>query len=228
MIIGNGLISSVFLNSDENYDKYIIFASGVSNSKETDSEKFAREKNLLSTVIKNNENNLKLIYFSSILSGIVDLPYYNHKLDMENFIIKNSENYIIYRMPQIVGNNGNSNNLVNYIKNSIEKKEKIFIYEKAMRAILDVEDLKKIVDGSIEQIINEVINISFVEKVNVRNLCKKIGKILKINPIVETIEPINSVNWDIENSGIVEDVIKKIKIENKNYTYKVLTKYIKK
>jgi dTDP-4-dehydrorhamnose reductase len=147
---------------------------------------------------------------------------------MENFIIKNSENYIIYRMPQIVGNNGNSNNLVNYIKNSIEKKEKIFIYEKAMRAILDVEDLKKIVDGSIEQIINEVINISFVEKVNVRNLCKKIGKILKINPIVETIEPINSVNWDIENSGIVEDVIKKIKIENKNYTYKVLTKYIKK
>jgi dTDP-4-dehydrorhamnose reductase len=147
---------------------------------------------------------------------------------MENFIIKNSENYIIYRMPQIVGNNGNSNNLVNYIKNSIEKKEKIFIYEKAMRAILDVEDLKKIVDGSIEQIINEVINISFVEKVNFRNLCKKIGKILKINPIVETIEPINSVNWDIENSGIVEDVIKKIKIENKNYTYKVLTKYIKK
>ena len=131
-------------------------------------------------------------------------------------------------MPQIVGNNGNSNNLVNYIKNSIEKKEKIFIYEKAMRAILDVEDLKKIVDGSIEQIINEVINISFVEKVNFRNLCKKIGKILKINPIVETIEPINSVNWDIENSGIVEDVIKKIKIENKNYTYKVLTKYIKK
>jgi hypothetical protein len=78
MIIGNGLISSVFLNSDENYDKYIIFASGVSNSKETDSEKFAREKNLLSTAIKNNENNLKLIYFSSILSGIVDLPYYNH------------------------------------------------------------------------------------------------------------------------------------------------------
>ena len=61
MIIGNGLISSVFLDDSLDYGNYIIFASGVSNSKETDYEKFEREKKLLFSTIENNYNNF--IYY---------------------------------------------------------------------------------------------------------------------------------------------------------------------
>ena len=45
MVIGNGLLAKGFKNSNYNFDDYIIFTSGVSNSKENDIEEFEKEKN---------------------------------------------------------------------------------------------------------------------------------------------------------------------------------------
>ena len=44
MIIGNGLIASAFASTNENYSDYIIFASGVSSSKENSDVEYNREK----------------------------------------------------------------------------------------------------------------------------------------------------------------------------------------
>ena len=46
MIVGNGLIASSFLKSGENYDKFIIFASGVSDSLNANEDSYKREKEL--------------------------------------------------------------------------------------------------------------------------------------------------------------------------------------
>ena len=62
MIIGNGLRAKAF-NSYGNDNKLLIFASGVSNSNETSSKAFDREKKLLLDAL-NNQSGKKFIYFS--------------------------------------------------------------------------------------------------------------------------------------------------------------------
>ena len=48
MVVGNGLLGMSFLLSSENdNESRVIFASGVSNSKETDIKEFNREKELI-------------------------------------------------------------------------------------------------------------------------------------------------------------------------------------
>jgi len=84
MIIGNGLIASSFYRYDTS--DCVIFASGVSNSNDNNADNFKREKDLVTKVLSEN-NDLKFIYFSSILAGITNNDYYNHKIDIENLII---------------------------------------------------------------------------------------------------------------------------------------------
>lgn len=227
MIVGNGLIASVFLKSEKDYKDYIIFASGVSSSKETKFEEFEREKTLLKNVLKKN-NNLKLIYFSTILSDKIDNHYYQHKLSVENYIKKNCSNYKIYRIPQILGYNGNNDNLVNYFVNKIKKNEEINLYKNVKRSILDVDDLKKIVDINLTNSKNETLNISSIEKISVINLCKKIGRILNIKPKIKIIVVTTKLNWNTRNSKKINEIINSLDLVKKNYTNNTLIKYIKK
>jgi hypothetical protein len=227
MIVGNGLIASVFLKSEKDYKDYIIFASGVSSSKETKFEEFEREKTLLKNVLKKN-NNLKLIYFSTILSDKIDNHYYQHKLSVENYIKKNCSNYKIYRIPQILGYSGNNDNLVNYFVNKIKKNEEINLYKNVKRSILDVDDLKKIVDINLTNSKNETLNISSIEKISVINLCKKIGGILNIKPKIKIIVVTTKLNWNTRNSKKINEIINSLDLVKKNYTNNTLIKYIKK
>ena len=56
MVIGKGLLGTSFLLSSENdNDSRVIFASGVSNSKETDIKQFNREKELILKHIKTDK-----------------------------------------------------------------------------------------------------------------------------------------------------------------------------
>jgi len=227
MIVGNGLIASVFLKSEQDYKDYIIFASGVSSSKETKYDEFEREKNLLKNILKKN-NNLKLIYFSTILSGKIDNPYYQHKLSVENYIKKNCSSYKIYRIPQILGYSGNNDNLVNFFVNKIKKNEEINLYKNVKRSILDIDDLKKIVDINLTNSKNETLNISSIEKISVINLCKKIGYILNIKPKIKIIVGDTKLNWNTRNSKKINKIINSLDLVKKNYTNNTLIKYIKK
>lgn len=47
MIVGNGLVASAFLPYFAEDPEIMIFASGVSNSRETRKEEFVREEKLL-------------------------------------------------------------------------------------------------------------------------------------------------------------------------------------
>ena len=87
MIIGSGLISKSFDDYIYNED-YLIFASGVSNSKEDRDHEYEREFHLIKKYINTTS---KFIYFSTINTG--DSKYFYHKVNMEKYIIKNSKNY---------------------------------------------------------------------------------------------------------------------------------------
>ena len=97
MIVGNGMIATAFKNIDYDLSDYILFASGVSNSKCRDFGEFNREFLTLKNTLDNNKT---LIYFST--SSVFDpslqnSEYVKHKLILEKYIQENpsSKNQIM-------------------------------------------------------------------------------------------------------------------------------------
>lgn len=223
MIIGRGLIGNGFDSSNDDYSNYIIFASGVSNSKEISDNEYNREKELIIKTINENKG-LKFIYFSSVLVGIAKNKYYNTKLEFEEIIKSNTTNYIIFRIPQIIGKIGNSNNLINYLKHSIINQNEITIYGNVERSLIDVDDLIKIVDYCKDKINREVLILSSIEKIKVVTLCEIISEVVNKKPIYNIIDDFENNNWEINNSKIINEAI--FDIESEGYNYRVLKKYL--
>ena len=224
MIVGNGMIATEFSLNSETYLDYIIFASGISNSNETDKNKFNHEKELLLKTIKENRN-LKLIYFSCVLAETIKNKYYNAKLEIENLIKREASNYIIFRLPQIIGQNGNPSNLANYLKYSILNNLEIIIYDGVERALVDVEDLVMVVNYCKDKISCETLNFSGVEKLKVITICNLIGKTIDKEPILKIVNNIGDNDWNIKNSDIISEAINNINFNG--YTERVIKKYIK-
>ena len=164
MIIGDGLIAKSFKKKYKNDENVIIFASGVSNSQENNKSNFERERKLLVNFLKKNSQ-IKFIYFSTILIDYKNNPYYNHKKQMEDLVKQYSKNYIIFRVPQLIGDSGNSNNLVNYLVNKIKNKESLEIYTNLKRAVIDVEDLVGFVNYCKDKTSCETINMGSIERI---------------------------------------------------------------
>ena len=95
MIVGNGLIANLFKNDD--IENVVFFASGVSNSLETEKSAFLREENLLRKHLTENPEKI-FIYFSTC--SIYDSSkngslYVNHKLKMERLVEELAKKYVI-------------------------------------------------------------------------------------------------------------------------------------
>lgn len=225
MIVGNGLIASSFIGLN-NHEDCLIFASGVSDSNETSLKEFNRERVLLLNSLKQNKE-LKFIYFSSILVGISNNEYYNHKMEMENIIKDMSNNYIIFRVPQIIGVDGNKNNLIKTLANSIKTNTEIIVYKDVDRSLVDVEDIVRIVDYCKDKIVSQIVYFSDIEKINVIDLCYHIGTYLNKEPILDIKNNPDIKNWYVNNSEIIDKAIYSLKINKEGYTYKVIKKYIK-
>lgn len=223
MVVGNGSIAKVFMNDYQYDDSVVIFASGVSNSNENNESEFSREHMLLSKILVSYPN-LKLVYFSSIYSTLVNNPYYNHKLKMENFINENFKNFIIIRLPQVISTNGNKNNLINYFVESLKNNKIVSIQKNVNRAIVDIQDVKNITKKIILDKNNKILNFSHIEYVDVLDLFLSISNILNIKPKYNLIDPVFEIP-KIDNSLEITNIIKQ-KIEKTNYTNKILKKYI--
>ena len=69
MIVGNGLIANLFKNEDR--ENVVFFASGVSNSLETEKSAFLREENLLRNtsqkILKKSSSIFLLVVFMILL-----------------------------------------------------------------------------------------------------------------------------------------------------------------
>jgi nucleoside-diphosphate-sugar epimerase len=224
MIIGNGLIAKAFIESGFNHNDYVIFASGVSNSNETDRKEFLREHTLLLQTIEQNPNK-KLIYFTSILSETISNEYYHHKKVMEKAIEIRTKDYIIYRIPQLIGKICNKFNLIHFLKDSIENNKEITIYNGINRAIFDVQDLVNFVNYSKDKINRNYVNVSYIEKLSVLDLVNLISSIIGKNAIYKLLDG-EGINWYSENSITTMEWILFNNIEMKGYTEKVLRKYL--
>lgn len=186
MIIGNGLIANLFKDSDR--DDTVFFASGVSNSLETEKKAFLREENLLRKTLEENKEKV-FIYFSTCSiydSSKNGSPYVNHKLRMEQIVEEFSTQFLILRVSNAVGKGGNPNLLMNYLINSIKEEKTITVHTLATRNLIDGEDVKTIALQLIKtQNYNRIINVAYLENFSTLEILEVLEKFLHKNSKTE-------------------------------------------
>jgi nucleoside-diphosphate-sugar epimerase len=221
MIIGNGLIAKAFKKASFNYDEYIIFASGISNSRINDKDEVEKELILLKKYI--NQSDKKFIYFStsSIYDyTLADSMYVKHKKNVEKYIKDHSDSYIIYRLPIVVGESQNPNTLTNYIYNAIIKGETINVFSKACRYLIDVDDVVKYVNMTLH--LNRVaVNIHLENKIYIKDLIQIFEDVLglKSNKIFQK----KGTCYTLDNSILKQFIEEKNVLAN--YNYDLIKKY---
>lgn len=224
MIIGSGLLAKAF-NSFKDDDNILIFASGISNSQLTDTAQYAREIELLE---KHLQTSKKLIYFSTVSVYDPDLrstAYILHKLKIESLIKEKATNFIIFRLPIVAGKTSNPHTLTNYLFHRISNEEEIFVFTKACRYILDIDDIEKSLTSAIRDntFDNRIIDVSTAEAI-------------KMDPLLDIFEEVlnkKTIRVYIDKGGCytpdTEEFIsfaKKLNIEfPPSYIHSIIAKY---
>jgi len=224
MIIGRGLIASLFIDYDR--ENTIFFASGVSNSLETRAEEFLREEKLIKNTISEYPDKV-FVYFSTCSiydSSKTGSNYVLHKLKMEQ-IIKNSCNrFLILRVSNAVGKGGNPNLLINYLVKAVISNETINIHTKATRNLIDTEDIRKITFELLEKKkINKIINVAYIQNYSIIEILEILEHFYVKKANINLIK--NGSGYDISIPD-VEDYFIENNLNNKEvYLKKILKKY---
>lgn len=227
MVIGNGLMGSIFSNykADSNI---LIFASGVSNSSTKKTCDFEREKQLFLDVVSKHSDK-KVIYFSTCSVydvSMIDNYYVKHKLNMESLVKEYCSSYIIFRVSNVVGKLGNSNTLINYFVKAVANNIKIDIWKNAERNIIDIEDVKYIVESKINLgVENRIVNVAVRKSELVTEILHQIELYLNKNSTTNII--LKGSSLDIDTEEIKEElfVIESKKGKGLKYISNLLDKY---
>jgi hypothetical protein len=152
MVVGNGMIARRFIDFAERSD-VVIFASGVSNSKETRPEPFAREWQLVDKTLRDTMGSL-FVYFST--ASVEDptekgSPYVTHKLALEQLIANQATNHLLVRASNVVGGPGNPHTILNFFVDRVLRDEPFTIWQHASRNLIDLDDVYRVVSAYIAE-----------------------------------------------------------------------------
>lgn len=224
MIVGRGLIASLFVNVDK--DNVIFFASGVSNSLEVRDEEFLREENLIKKTIAENKEKI-FVYFSTCSiydSSKTGSDYVLHKLKMEQLIKNSCNQFLILRVSNAVGNGGNPNLLMNYIVRAVKNNETINVHTKATRNLIDVEDIKNITFNLIDsRSLNKIVNVAYVKNYSIIEILEIIEKFYGKKVDINLIRSGSGYNIDIPD--VENYFIENNQVNKELYLYNILQKY---
>jgi len=223
MVIGQGLLAKAF-SSYKDIEGVLVFASGVSNSKENDLAMFEREHAMLSSY---SSTDLKLIYFSTISvvdESLKESLYVQHKLSIEKYIAEHFKNFIIFRLPNVVGHTLNKHTFFNSIKESILLQQRVKVLSNATRYLIDVDDLAEHLPQLIEKENRKVVNVCFSNKTSVKELVSTIGTALQTTYIEEVVQ--GGSDYEIDNSTFLSYTTPNAVGLQQNYNYIIVNKYI--
>ena len=220
-IIGSGFIASKFKKKLQDYKKYniAIYAAGISNSLEKNKKNLSREINKIKKFIKLNTKQLIYISTYSILDkSRKDKPYVKNKIIIENIIKKSTNEYLIIRLPEIVGGNKNSNTLTNFFYEKINNNKSFLLFKNVRRNILDVDDAinKSIILIKKYYKKQKTINLLNKSFYTPEKIVKTFEKILQKKARYKKKKIINN-SFNLNDSYFLNF--------NKNYLLKVLKKY---
>jgi len=147
MIVGSGLMARTFARFSQARD-ILIFASGVSNSLARDAVQFDRERRLLERVRSEHRPAL-LVYFSSCSiydPDRIDTPYVRHKLEMESLLAAMGGDYLILRLPLVIGHSDHATTLPHVLCSRILSGEPFEVWTRAVRYPIDADDVARIAE----------------------------------------------------------------------------------
>ena len=225
MIVGNGMIASAFKARGVNLTGFTLFASGVSNSNECNPEHFKREKDTLKFHLNSCKN---IIYFSTCSVSdpqLKESEYVLHKISMESYIIRESSEYLIFRLPQVVGFSRNKNNLANFLFEQISKKKPINLWTNAARNLIDIDDVVSVVEYILMHkiYINNVINIANPNSLSISEIVSIFEKILNKKALI--LPQNRGGNYSIDTSAVSKIYTNLGITFDQKYTEKLFKKY---
>ena len=112
-----------------------------------------------------------------------DNLYGKLKLDSENYIKNNYENYCILRIFNVYGNNQPENFFIPDVEKKT-KNNKIIKLNKSIRDFIHINDVIKIIGFVINKNLYDVFNVGSGKSTNLSSLVKVISKKIKIKPII--------------------------------------------
>lgn len=229
MLIGNGFIANKF-DEYKNNDEFIIFASGVSNSKETRKEEFDKEIDILCQKIKKYGSQKCFVYFSTCSvydNQEINSHYVKHKINIEKILIDSVKHFHIFRVSQVVGKSKNKFTILNFIYNCILNEIKFDLWLNVYRNLIDIDDLYLIVNYIISNNLlkNRIINIANKQNISIVKIVEIFEKILKKKAIYNIVKIDSNYYIDIAE---IENIIKILNVEFDNhYAERIIYKYYK-
>lgn len=226
MVVGSGMIANAFLQYP--VDNTVIFASGVSNSQETNPSEFDREFDLLKQFVGSNNH---LVYFGTTSvydKTLSSTPYVKHKKLVEDYIKLNFGSYNIFRLPIVVGNTNNGSTLIKFLYTKMIQGETVNVYMKACRSILDVEDLVLIVGKVLDHNMfkNDILDIYLSPNVQVTDIISTLENCLGIESNKILLD--EGSCYEIDDSKL-KGFLDQIGYQTEdNYIFKTINKYYKK
>lgn len=229
-IIGNGFIGKNLnkIKKDLIKTNYIIYAAGISHSKTKSKKSLNRELNLFKIFSKNNFSK-KVIYISTadVTNNVLNKSLYvKNKIQIEKLIKKKFKNYIILRLPQIIGKSKNKNTLINYFYFYIKNNKPLVLIKNFKRNVLDIDDILKLLKIIVysKKTKNKVIILSNKYSVEPIDIVKIFEK--KLNKIVNfKFKKIKKQIWPLYYQKNAH-YFRKAKITfDRNYLLKTINKY---
>jgi nucleoside-diphosphate-sugar epimerase len=163
MVVGDGMMARAFSTflGDE---RVVIFASGVSNSLETDPGAFAREERLLLQIRAEHPDKL-VVYFGTCSADDPErrhTPYVLHKLALEKALSTSKGPWMVLRLPLAIGRGQHGHTLAQFLHDKIKSGQPFEVWRHATRYPVDVEDILRIANCFVEDrsMWNRVINIA--------------------------------------------------------------------
>ncbi|MDP4244997.1 MAG: NAD-dependent epimerase/dehydratase family protein [Bacteroidota bacterium] len=147
MIIGNGLVAAGF-SPYAGREEFLIFASGVSDSKHCSAVDFERERNLLTGALEENPGK-RFVYFGTASVADPDLretPYIRHKIAMEELVRTHAAAFHIFRVSNLAGVSANPNTVLNFLYAHISQGRPFELWTHSERNIIDLADVFQIAD----------------------------------------------------------------------------------
>ena len=201
--MGNGLIATNMKHYlDDN--RFLIFASGVSNSSEVSQSAFDRERSLVEEHLAiANKKKMLFIYFSScalVDASHLSIPYYRHKFEIEQLIKQEADNFIIFRLPQLIGKSDNKNTLINYLVDKVKTGEHFELWKHATRYLIEINDLKIILDALLfeKTLLNQTIDVANPYRYRVEEIVNIIAKYMHTKANYVLVDKKDSYELDLE------------------------------
>ena len=226
MIVGTGLLATALARRYADDETVLVFASGVSNSKETRVTEFAREADLLRATAE-SYSKAHFVYFSTCSIDDPDRsasPYVQHKIAME-LCVGAFPSHSIFRLPQVVGKTDNPNTLANFLYLKIVSGEHFTVWTEAWRHLIDVADVGLIAEAMINryEYHGRPVNIACTYPTKMPQLVEIFERVLRRTAVCELVP---RGEGSVINVGDTREIMKSCGIEfDAGYVERTIGKY---